>query len=168
VVLIESALVFSVFAFIGADLHLRFGLSFTTVGLVIAAFGIGGIAYAANVRWLVDWLGPRGIGNAGGVLLGISFMTLAIQPVWWLAPVAVAGIGAGFYALHNTLQTVGTQMAPEARGTAVSLFASAFYIGQTAGVAVAAPLVDQIGVPPLYAVSALLLPILAVVFTRRL
>ena len=168
VVLIEAGLVFSVFAFIGADLHLRFGLSFTAVGFVIAAFGIGGIAYAANVRWLVDLMGPRGIANAGGVLLGLSFLMLAVQTVWWLAPIAVAGIGAGFYMLHNTLQTVCTQMAPEARATAVALFASAFYIGQTAGVALAAPLVDHIGVPPLYAASALCLPILAVVFTRRL
>ena len=37
--------------------------------------------------------------------------------------------------LHNTLQTEGTQMSPEARGTSVALFASMYFLGQTAGVA---------------------------------
>ena len=35
------------FAYIGADLRLRFGLSFTLVGLTVACFGIGGLIYAA-------------------------------------------------------------------------------------------------------------------------
>ena len=44
VTFIESMLLFSVFPFVGADLHLRFGLSFTGVGLVIGFFAIGGLA----------------------------------------------------------------------------------------------------------------------------
>src|SRR3712207_7161731 len=51
------------------------------------------------------------------------------------SPAAVLAIGLGFYMLHNTLQTNATQMTPEARGTAVSVFSSALYIGQMAGVA---------------------------------
>ena len=47
-------------------------------------------------------------------------------------------IGLGFYALHNTLQTNATQMTPQARGTAVAVFSSAIYLGQTAGVPPAA------------------------------
>ena len=45
--------------------------------------------------------------------------------------------------LHNTLQTNATQMSPEARGTAVGLFSAALYLGQTAGVAAAAPVIDR-------------------------
>ena len=36
-------------------------------------------------------------------------------------------------------------MAPEARGTAVSLFASSLFLGQSVGVVVAASLIAQIG-----------------------
>ena len=61
---------------------------------------------------------------------------LAFQPTWWLAPIAVTAIGLGFYMFHNTLQTKATQMTPEARGTAVAIFSSALYFGQTAGVGV--------------------------------
>jgi predicted MFS family arabinose efflux permease len=59
-------------------------------------------------------------------------------------------------------------MSPEARGTSVALFASVYFIGQTAGVALAAPVVDRFGGPPLFAISAIGLPLLALWFTRRL
>src|SRR5262249_51924775 len=37
----ETALTFGAFAYVGADLHLRFGLSFTLVRLVVGTFAIG-------------------------------------------------------------------------------------------------------------------------------
>jgi MFS transporter, YNFM family, putative membrane transport protein len=100
--------------------------------------------------------------------MGLSFLTLAIEPVWHLAPLATFGIGLGFFMLHNTLQTEGTQMTPEARGTSVALFASMYFIGQTVGVALSAPVMDGYGAPPLFLFAAVMLPALAFWFTRRL
>jgi MFS transporter, YNFM family, putative membrane transport protein len=57
------------------------------------------------------------------------------MPWLWLAVPAIACIGLGFYMLHNTLQVNATQMAPEARGLAVSLFAFFLFTGQSLGVA---------------------------------
>jgi MFS transporter, YNFM family, putative membrane transport protein len=165
---IEGALMWGVFTYVGADLHLRFGLSFTAVGLIVAAVGVGGIAYSATVRPLTASLGAIGMTKCGGLLMGVAFMTLALQPTWWFAPAATAAIGFGFYMHHNTLQTVGTQMSPEARGTAVGLFSAVFYIGQSVGAALAAPVVDRFGAPPAFVASAVLLPILAFWFTGRL
>jgi predicted MFS family arabinose efflux permease len=70
--------------------------------------------------------------------------------------------------LHNTLQTNATQMTPQARGTAVGLFSSALYVGQTAGVAIGAVVIDRIGAPPLFLATAVALPTLAVWFVRGL
>jgi predicted MFS family arabinose efflux permease len=168
VVGIEGALMWGVFTYVGADLHLRFGLSFTAVGIIVAAVGVGGIAYSAAVHPLTASLGPIGMTKCGGLIMGLAFLTLALQPTWWLAPAATAALGFGFYMHHNTLQTVGTQMSPEARGTALGLFSSVFYIGQSVGAALAAPVVDQLGAPPAFVASAVLLPILAFWFTRRL
>jgi len=165
---IEAALVFGPFAYVGADLHLRFGLSFSAVGLVVATFAIGGLAYAATVRALMDRLGQVRIATLGGFVMGIAFLVLAMLPTWALAPIAVTGIGYGFYMLHNTLQTVSTQMSPEARGTALGLFAAAYYFGQSAGAALGAPVIDRFGAPPLFLLSALLLPPLAWWFTLHL
>jgi predicted MFS family arabinose efflux permease len=70
--------------------------------------------------------------------------------------------------LHNTLQTNATQMTPQARGTAVGLFSSALYVGQTAGVAAGAVVIDHAGAPPLFLATAIALPVLAIWFVREL
>ena len=168
VTFIEAALLQGVFPFVGADLHLRFGLSFTAIGLIIGLFGIGGLIYAATVTRLMQRLGQTGIAATGGLVMGSAFLVLAVEPTWWPAPAAVLLIGLGFYMLHNTLQTVGTQMTPEARGTSVALFASVYFLGQTAGVALAAPVMDRFGGPPLFVASAILLPLLAYWFASKL
>jgi predicted MFS family arabinose efflux permease len=167
-VFLEGALMFGTFAYVGAYLHQRFGLSFTAVGLLVGTFGIGGLIYAFTVSSLVARLGQRGLATNGGLALGVAFLTLATTPTWWLMPFVIALIGLGFYMLHNTLQTNATQMTPEARGTAVSLFASVFYLGQTAGVALAAPVVDHQGAAPAFIASAILLPALAMWFSSRI
>jgi predicted MFS family arabinose efflux permease len=46
------------------------------------------------------------------------------------------GLGFSFYMLHNTLQTKATEMAPQARGTAVAMYSSAWALGQAIGTAV--------------------------------
>ncbi len=159
--LLESALVFGAFAYVGADLHLRFDLSFTLIGIVIGTFGVGGLLYAASVTMLVRRLGQRRLVLSGGLLLGLSFLLLALGLAWWVAPIAVTAIGLGFYMLHNTLQTNATQMSPDARGTAVGLFSAAIYIGQSFGVAAAALAVDRDGAATVFVAVAVLVPLLA-------
>jgi predicted MFS family arabinose efflux permease len=168
VVGLEGALFQGIFPFVSADLHLRFGLSFAPIGIIIGLFAIGGLIYAAAVRPLMRRLGQTGIANAGGAIMGLSFLTFAAEPVWYFAPLATLGVGIGFYMLHNTLQTEATQMVPQARGTSVALFASMYFLGQTLGVALAAPVMDRHGARPLFVISAVLLPVLAFWFTRRL
>lgn len=165
---LEGALMFGAFAYVGADLRLRFGVSFSLVGMTVGAFAIGGLIYAGTVKQLVARFGQSGLIICGGILLGLSYLSLALAQTWWVAPVAVMSIGLGFYMLHNTLQTNATQMSPDARGTAVALFSAALYIGQTAGVAFSAPVIDRIGAPPVFLASAILLPVLALWFAGRL
>ncbi len=167
-VFIEASIAWGAFAYVGADLHLRFGLSFTAVGLIVGTFGVGGLIYAATVQQLVNRFGQAGLAIFGGVLLGLAYLALAIGAAWWIAPLAVTAIGLGFYALHNTLQTNATQMTPEARGTAVAIFSSAIYLGQVLGVAVGAFVFDRFTAVPLFVATAVALPILAWWFGERL
>jgi MFS transporter, YNFM family, putative membrane transport protein len=164
----EFAFMFGGFAYVGADLHARFGLSFTVVGLMVGFFGLGGLIYAATVKQLVHRFGQPGLALYGGLILALAYLTLAFAPVWWIAPLAITLVGLGFYMLHNTLQTNATQMSPEARGTAVGLFSAALYLGQTAGVAFFAPVIDRAGAPPIFFAVAIALPLLALWFSRRL
>jgi predicted MFS family arabinose efflux permease len=150
---IESLFMFGGFAYVGADLHLRFGVNFALVGLFVGAFAIGGLIYSLSVRRLVERLGQIGLVTAGGVMLALAYVTIAFAPRAYFAPFAITGIGLGYYMLHNTLQTNATQMTPEARATAVGIFSAALYFGQTLGVAVNAPIFDRFTAVPVFLMS---------------
>src|SRR5580704_11297813 len=165
---IENVLLWGAFAFIGAHLRQRFNLSFTLIGLSVGCFGIGGLIYAGLVKLFVSRLGQVRLAIAGGFVIAAGYGTLAAISVWWLAPAATICIGLGFYMLHNTLQTNATQMTPQARGTAVAIFSSAIFIGQTIGVFIGSLLIDRTGAAPLFVGSAIALPILAVWFAAEL
>jgi MFS transporter, YNFM family, putative membrane transport protein len=164
----EAAIMFAAFAYIGADLHARQGMSFSAVGLVLAAFGAGGLIYVLSVQALVNRLGQSGLVIWGGAMLCASYLALALVPVWWAAVAAIIVIGLGFHMLHNTLQVNATQMAPDSRATALALFSCALYFGQSAGVALAAPVIDRTGAAPVFIATALLWPLLAFWFVGKL
>ena len=167
-VFLESFFGWGAFAYVGADLNQRFGLGYTAVGLIVGCFAIGGLVYATTVQQLVNRFGQRGLAVGGALMCGASYLVLASGLAWWLAPLAVGFYGLGFYALHNTLQTCGTQMTPEARATGFALFSSAIYLGQTVGVGVSGVVFDRAGAMPLLVVAGLVLPAMAVWFAREL
>jgi len=164
----ESAAMFGAFTYVGADLHLRFGVGFTLIGLFVGAFAVGGMIYSLSVHLLFDRFGQVGLAATGGVMLALAYAVLAVEPHYWIAPIAITAIGLGFYMLHNTLQTNATQMTPEARGTAVAIFSSAIFVGQTAGVGIGSLLIDRLGAVPLFVGTAAAIPILAIWFARQL
>ncbi len=105
---------------------------------------------------------------AGGWLTGAGFLAWLLLPFWQLAgPIALL-VGFGTYLYHNTLQTHATQMAPEARGSAVALFAFCLFVGQAIGVSAAGFLFDHVGATPLLLVPALALPLAGWGFARAL
>ena len=165
---LEGMLFFASFAYIGNALHQRFGISFTFVGVALSAYGAGGIIYSLSARYLLRRIGERGLILGGGLFQALALTILALATSLWLAVPAIALCGLGFYMFHNTLQTNGTQMAPEARGSGIALFASALFVGQSIGVALAAPVVDRWGEAPVFLTSALLLPAAAIFFRARL
>jgi predicted MFS family arabinose efflux permease len=166
-VFVEGFLFYGAFTFIGAWLHARFGLGYAMVGLVLGCFGFGGLAYALTVRWLMDTLGERGLALGGGTILTLGFSAVAWGSLALMAP-AMAALGLGMYMLHATLQTNATQMAPEARGLAVSTFANALFLGQAAGVWLAGLMVDRFGFPPVFVALGLGLMLLGAVFAALL
>jgi predicted MFS family arabinose efflux permease len=167
-VFLEAFAMYGAFAYVGADLVHRLGASFAVSGLVLAVFGAGALSYSFSARWLLSRIGERGLVLLGGAVIAAGFVLLAFAPSLAFAIPSMVLLGLGFYMFHNTLQTNATQMAPEARGLAVSLFAFFLFIGQSIGVALAAPLVDRFGAPPVYLAAAILLPLTAIWFRHRL
>lgn len=145
VALIEGAAGFGVLAIWASHLHHELDLSLAASGAVVALFGLGGMVYMAVARWLIPRLGEQGLARAGVLVLGLASLVIAFARSWWPGVPASLLAGFGFFMFHNTMQTHATQMAPAARGTAVSLFACALFMGQSLGVLVAAALVVAIG-----------------------
>lgn len=144
-VFLEGSLLYGPFAFLATHLHLHTGVSLSAAGGLVTLYAAGGMVFALASRGLVRRLGEPGLARGGGVLMLAGLGLAAWSPVWWTAPVACVAAGLGFYMFHNTLQTNATQMAPQARGLAVSLFAAGFFTGQTAGVAAASLAVARFG-----------------------
>jgi len=164
----EALAAFGALAFAPSWLHQRFGLSLFHAGLAVATFGLGGLSYTLLARHWVARLGPRRLAASGGCLLGLAFAGLVLAPAWPIGMLACSLAGLGFYQLHNTLQTLATQMVPAARGTAVSLFASCFFLGQASGAAISGTLVDRLGAATLFGCAALLLPLVGAMVARHL
>lgn len=151
---IEGALAFSALTFLPTHLHVQLGLTMGAAGAITVCYGLGGLFYARIARRLVQAAGERGLAAVGAVATCTGFGAIAWAHDWPAVVPACFVAGFGFYALHNTLQTIATQMAPSARGTAVSLFVCALFLGQSAGVSVAAMAVGQAPTRGIFAVAA--------------
>lgn len=160
-VFLEGFFFFGGFVYFGASLRERFGLAYAAIGAILAGFGIGGLVYGRAVRRLLPRLGERGLVRLGGGLVGAGFLGAALLPAWQPAVPLVPVLGFGFYALHGTLQTRATELAPTARGTAVSLFAFCLFVGQALGAAALGRVVDALGYAPTFLLSGVAVALLA-------
>ncbi len=134
-VFLEGGLFYGAFAYTGAWLKERFDLSYLMIGVLLAGFGLGGMMYSLMVRRLLARFGETGFVRIGGGVLLLCFLILPLLPAWQATLPVFMAAGFGFYMFHNTLQTKATEMAPQARGTAIAVFAFALFMGQASGVA---------------------------------
>jgi predicted MFS family arabinose efflux permease len=167
-VFVEGMLMFGSIAFIPAHLQLRFSVGPAAAGAMVTAYALGGVLYAISAHRFVAGLGERGLALGGGLVLAAGYLSLAFAPVAWASVPGILLIGVGFYMLHNTLQVNATQMAPAARGSAVSLFALCLFTGQSVGVWLAGKVVDAHGTEPVFIAVSVGLALLGWDFRRRL
>lgn len=130
---IEGMLVFGGFPYFANHLLER-GMGATReAGLTVAAFACGGFLYAACAPMLVARLGPRRMMRLGGAIAALGLAGLAVAPSGDAFIGAGLFVGTGFFMLHNSLQVRVTEVAPQARASAVSLHAFHFFLGQAMG-----------------------------------
>lgn len=144
----ETFFFFGAYVFLGAYFRVRFDLSFTVIGLVLAGYGLGGLVYSWMVPWFLRLLSDRGFVIAGGAFGFALFLAIALATEWIYIVPCVVGLGIAFYLMHNTIQTKATEVAADARGAAVALYASAWAVGQALGAAAGGTAVALIGYAP--------------------
>ncbi len=153
-VFVEGILLFGPFSFLGAYLTERFNLAVGAVGLLLGVYGLTTLGFARFLGRLADRLGERTMLLTGAWLAASSYLLTAIEPVWWLFPVAMVLNGAGYIGCHTTLQTRATELAPGSRGTGVATFAFVLFAGMGVGTALEGSLAAAGGYVAMLLVSA--------------
>lgn len=167
ITMIEGALAFGAMAFIPSSLQRHHGVSIAMAGGIAAFYGVGGFIYTRAAGKLLTRIGESGLALLSGLLLLTGFISFTYTPTLAWTPVACLLAGFGFYGLHNTLQTRATQMAPTARGAAMSLFACVLFLGQSIGVMGAAWVADHMADSLIFVGSGSGLLIVALLAARR-
>jgi len=157
-VFIEAVFIHGLFPYVAILLMAAGEVRASMAGLVIAAFGLGGVVYSLSVPILVANIEQRLLMIIGGSLAAVALALVAFNFPWYAQVVVYALFGFGFYLLHGTIQVHVTELSQTARGVAASLHSCFFYLGQASGPVVYGYGFAQVGEgPSLYVGAALVL-----------
>ncbi|NGM34709.1 MFS transporter [Methylobacterium sp. DB0501] len=167
-VFVEAIAVFGIFPHLAHLIEARGEGGPREAGLVLAGFAAGGLAYSLTVGLLLRFLGQTRMLMAGGAVSAGALLVVGLAGSWQADCAALVALGLGFYMLHNTFQVQVTEVAPEARASAVALHAFSFFCGQALGVAVLGFGLEALGQLPALAVCAAAILVLGLATARRL
>ncbi|PMS28804.1 MFS transporter [Paraburkholderia rhynchosiae] len=165
---IEGSFAYCALAFMPTYLNSAFGLPLSRAGLIASSYGVGGLIFSLSAKRVIRRFKDAHLARAGGLLFAVSLLALTASPRWWCCAPACALAGFGFYALHNVLQNHAAQMAPQASGTAVSLFSCVLFLGQSFGISIGAWWVGHASVRYVFVGCGIGVLALAVAFARVL
>jgi predicted MFS family arabinose efflux permease len=132
-VFVEGIAIYGVVPFVGDLLESGHAGGPREAGFVIAGLGVGGIAFSMLASVVVRLLDTFTMMRWGGVIAAAGLGGLILRTSWPVWAMAFGLIGFGFFMLHSSLQNKTTELAPTARGSAISLHAFFFFLGQAAG-----------------------------------
>jgi MFS family permease len=145
IVFVEGAAFFGGLSYLGALLHDKYGLSLDEVGLVLVLDGLGLLVTSRLLGRIAPRLGENRMILTGALFIGGAYLLVLAVANWQAVVPAAVLLGAGFALCHSTLQTRASELAPEARATAISLFALSLFVGSAVGTAVLGQLVESRG-----------------------
>jgi predicted MFS family arabinose efflux permease len=132
-VFLEGLFIHGVFPYVALLLLANGETSASIAGLVIAAFGLGGVVYSMLVPVLVARIAQPRLMIIGGCIAAGMLVLIAANLPWYEQIGVYALLGFGFYLLHGSIHVHVTELSPTARGAATSLHSSTFYLGQAVG-----------------------------------
>ena len=147
-VFVEAIFMFGIFPYMALMLSKEGETRASIAGLVIAGFAIGGITYTFVVSRLLALLGEKRSMATGGMVIAFCLMVIALRAPWQIEFLNFIVLGFGFYMLHGCIHVYVTELAPTARGTAMSAHTAFFFFGQAMGPVVYGLFLDGIGLVP--------------------
>lgn len=167
-VMVEGALVFGLPPYVAAILNERSGVGSSEAGFVLGSLGLGGVVYGVLTRRLVSRLGPARMTTVGGIIMAAAYVVFAFPLPWWTAIGVFMTLGFGFFLMHGTFQAVATELAPQARGSAVALFACSLFTGHATGPLLMGGALHLFGTTAAALIFAVALAVLGIVTPRIL
>jgi predicted MFS family arabinose efflux permease len=107
--------------------------SAAVAGLLIGCFALGGVVYSVSVPLLVTRITEPRLMILGGAFSAAGLTLIALQFSWVSQIGLFALFGFGFYLLHSCIQVHVTDLSQTARGAAMSLHSTFFFLGQAIG-----------------------------------
>ena len=132
-VLLEGIAIFGLFPFVAILLHESGEYRATIAGFVIAGFAVGGAVFGLVVSPMLRIFGTRGLMIWAGLIAALMLCFSTLRLSWPVEFAAFFVMGIGFYMMHNCFQLAASEIAPEARGSALALHSSFFFIGHAVG-----------------------------------
>jgi predicted MFS family arabinose efflux permease len=139
--LVEGTVVLGAITFLAPALE-DSGIGPALAGFVVGLYGFATMGWTRVVRRTARTVAPAGLIAIGGTTIAAGYVIAALDPAITGIAVAAVVVACGFAFLHSTLQTWATEVAPDLRATAVSLFAAALFTGGAIGTAALGPLAD--------------------------
>lgn len=139
----EGVFLWGGFTYLGAVAVARYGLDELEVGLLLALYGATTLLTGFSLARVRQVMPERYLAALGGGLKGGGYLLMVPRGPIALFAAGLVMLALGYLALHTTLQTRATELVPEARGTAVALFAFSLFMGGALGAAAFGPLVDH-------------------------
>jgi DHA1 family inner membrane transport protein len=155
-VFIEAVCIHGLFPYVAILLIAAGETRASMAGIVIAAFGLGGVVYSLSVPILVANVKQRLLMILGGSLAAATLVLIAFNFPWYVQAGVFALFGFGFYLLHGSIQVHVTELSSTARGVAASLHSCFFYLGQATGPVVYGFGFAQVGETPSLLIAAAL------------
>ncbi len=132
-VFFEAIFVHGLFPFVALLLIASGQPSAAVAGLLIGCFALGGVVYSLSVPWIVARVTEPRLMIVGGLFSAISLVLIALQFSWVTQIALYSLFGFGFYLLHSCIQVHVTDLSQTARGAAMSLHSTFFFLGQAIG-----------------------------------
>jgi predicted MFS family arabinose efflux permease len=146
-VAIEGAFIYGFLPYVAALLEERGAGSIREAGFVVAGIGCGGLIFNMVVPSLLNAMSRTMIMRLGGFVILAGMIGVATGPTWPIEMAAFTVVGLGFYMLHTGIQIEATELAPDARGSAVALHAFSLFLGMALGPVIYGLLIPAIGAP---------------------
>jgi predicted MFS family arabinose efflux permease len=149
----EGFMFFSGFTFLGVYGVTSLQLSYLAIGLLTAIYSAGAFVGSRTITRVLERIGTQRMPLFGSILMALGFAV-----IWGWANVAALSVGFivlgfGFSYCHSTLQTYATDLLPQGRATAVSVFAFSLFLGSGLGPVAGGKIYDLFGVSAMLGAS---------------